>query len=1275
LTRSSKVSLAGWLSTGVAAAALAGASSPAAAAPDSAVKALVRQGVFWRARGRPELAAQSLQKALTADPDNIDALAALAAYAAEDGDAEAARRWTQRLRSVAPHDPRLERLTRAAEAPAVAAVVSRARKAVAAGDPARAIALYRHAFDGASPPPAYAQEYYHTLAGTAGGWEEGRRGLKRLADASPADPALQLAYAQVLTYRPAARREGIAALSRLGSGTGAPAESARQAWRQALLWLGGSAKDAQLYQAYLARSPQDEAVRAELGKATAAPAGASAGQTADRGAAARAEGFAALNRGEEALAEAGFARALKLDSRDRAALGGLGLVRLRQERFADAERLLARASGGERDARWAEALESARFFADLRKAQALAPRDPAGAEALLRPLTARPGRNRALALQLLGEVLLAQAKDVEAEAAYRAAAAADPAAAGVDLASARARVSHAKANRLWRSGDLAGADTSFETALAADPSDPWIRYDFARFLVGQGSPEAARGLMSAPGASNSAEAVFAASLFANDQGDPVEAARLMSRIPAGARTQQMRSLAEDLQVRSALAMARNARSAGRAFEAAGAVEAIASRPGLGVSAQAEVASALYDLGDAERAVAMAEKALTLPTEAAPGAYAGFVSVLAKAGRDAEAGALVRQLAARSAPTAENRRALAGLSATLAAQRSDRLRLAGDYAGAFDTLSAGFAVAPDDAGLLAALARLYQSGNLQAQAGRTFEALLQVRPGDPDALAGVAESALASGNLAKARAAVGQALASRGADPDLYLLSARISQAAGDRSGALRALSAARTLRQQQISRQTPAAGPVPYSTGAGPGAAGVLGPNPFARSSAPEAYDPAVLPTAPPEAWPRPAAVAATPAVFASAPPPVLTATATATAAASVGQDQVLAAIDQQIAQLAPAERPGMDARADYRGRSGEDGLSRLNELSAQASLSLPLFGAGRLSATMSPVALNAGTAAPASRRRFGTNAIPDALGVVAPRSGLAALDPGPQSAAGVAASLGLEVGGLKADVGTTPIGMGANRVVGGVSYEQRFGPTVSAKAFVERRPVTDSLASYAGAKDPVSGAIWGEVMRGSAGGNLSFDAPAYGAYVQGSASRYGGLNVPNNDGYEVNVGAYVRPYHTDDSRLQIGANLNHQHYAANQNFFSLGHGGYFSPQQFTSLSMPINYTVKRGRWRLELEGAPGYQTYTEDAAPYFPVNPELQGRLAALAVRNQTIQAVYPARTKDGFAASGRATVAYRIAPGAEAGGEARINTFGDYDEARFGLFLRVPFGAGSSR
>jgi tetratricopeptide (TPR) repeat protein len=116
---------------------------------------------------------------------------------------------------------------------------------------------------------------------------------------------------------------------------------------------------------------------------------------------------------------------LRIRAGDQDALGGLGVVRLRQERFAEAEPLLAKAGAGSAQsrARWSEALASARFYGGLRAAQvALTAGDAAKAERLVAPLAGGSGRDVALAQQMLGDALARQGRLAEAEAAYRQAA-------------------------------------------------------------------------------------------------------------------------------------------------------------------------------------------------------------------------------------------------------------------------------------------------------------------------------------------------------------------------------------------------------------------------------------------------------------------------------------------------------------------------------------------------------------------------------------------------------------------------------------------------------------------------------------------------------------------------------------------------------------------------------------------------------------------------------------------------------------------------------------
>ncbi|WP_279731127.1 tetratricopeptide repeat protein, partial [Sphingobium yanoikuyae] len=80
------------------------------------------------------------------------------------------------------------------------------------------------------------------------------------------------------------------------------------------------------------------------------------------GGASRASGFKALDANDLDGAERAFERAVAANRNDADALGGLGLVRLRQGRFGEARDLLDQASQRGSAGQWAQALASARFF-------------------------------------------------------------------------------------------------------------------------------------------------------------------------------------------------------------------------------------------------------------------------------------------------------------------------------------------------------------------------------------------------------------------------------------------------------------------------------------------------------------------------------------------------------------------------------------------------------------------------------------------------------------------------------------------------------------------------------------------------------------------------------------------------------------------------------------------------------------------------------------------------------------------------------------------------
>ncbi|MFZ4409630.1 MAG: tetratricopeptide repeat protein, partial [Paracraurococcus sp.] len=197
----------------------------AAAAPgpssgsDKAIAALLEQANYWKLQNRPDQVARALDRVLAVDPRNGEALAGAAQAQAQLGNRAAADALIARLRAASPGDARLQETDVTVRAATVdQTAVAEARRLAQTGRSAEAIAQYRAVFRGGTPPDSYAQEYYSTLAGTEGGFEDARAGLARLVERAPGDTRLQLTYAQVLTYRDATRADGIARLRRLAAG-------------------------------------------------------------------------------------------------------------------------------------------------------------------------------------------------------------------------------------------------------------------------------------------------------------------------------------------------------------------------------------------------------------------------------------------------------------------------------------------------------------------------------------------------------------------------------------------------------------------------------------------------------------------------------------------------------------------------------------------------------------------------------------------------------------------------------------------------------------------------------------------------------------------------------------------------------------------------------------------------------------------------------------------------------------------------------------------------
>jgi hypothetical protein len=243
---------------------------------------------------------------------------------------------------------------------------------------------------------------------------------------------------------------------------------------------------------------------------------------------------------------------------------------------------------------------------------------------------------------------------------------------------------------------------------------------------------------------------------------------------------------------------------------------------------------------------------------------------------------------------------------------------------------------------------------------------------------------------------------------------------------------------------------------------------------------------------------------------------------------------------------------------------------------------------------------------------------------------------------------------------MGRTKAVWRAEVTPQLSDHGSARAWFERKPVTDSVVSYAGTRDPVTGKVWGQVMSMGGGAGYSYDRDGNGVYGDVSYHSYRGDNVLDNHNVEVNAGGYIKAWGNDRSQLTAGVNVNYQAYGNNQNQFTYGQGGYFSPQSFLALSFPINYHYQYRKVEAKAGVTPGFQSFSQNQTDLYPTDAAAQATLNAAKAADNDVRNYYDSLSKTGFGISATGSLYYTLSPATRVGGEVSYNTFGSYNEFR---------------
>lgn len=1232
---------------------------------------LVEQGQYWQLHKNPQRAAEVWLKVLLLDPVQVDALYGLGLIGVQSGKPQQAQQHLARLQAIQPLPRQALQLAQdiALAQPQNQQRLEEARRLADAGERDKATAVFRALFDGQPPQGTIGREYYNNLAFNQADWSEARSGFQRLQREMPNDSIVALLYAKHLVRHEDSRAEGIRALAGLTQRTDI-AGDADESWRLALTWIGPpNAAQVPLFETYLKTHPDDGEIRAQMnkGKQQVATTGSKEWQPP----AEVARGLKALKEGDQATAEQAFQTRLNAQPDDADALGGLGVIRQQQHRLAEAEKLLGQATRQRDGSHWQAALDDVRYWSALQQARdALAKGQTAQALALvnqalsqtqngvdarlaLADIQASAGqfddaqRNYRQVLSLrrddpqaqegLVNVLLKSGKNDEALQLINSLPATGQAKIGQSARLQALRATQLAALAEQRN-DLPAARNALQDALRVEPDNIWTRFALARLNLAMGEPQKARDLINAmlQAHPDNADALYVSALLSVQMGEWKAAQTTLARLRPDQRTPDMQALAADVSLNLQLSQAIELGKRGQRQEALTLLERIQPMANNSPDRTASLASAYVDIGEPSRALALMRGRLQQTTAPSADFILQYAAVLLKTGEDTQVNQILRDLQNKPL-NAPARKRFDDLLYLYRIRQADQLRERGDLANAYDTLAPALAQRPGDSAAVAALARMYAANGDTVKALELYKPLLQRQPNDPQLLLGAADAAVLAHDTAFAEQALQQLLKTEPGNPQTLTEAARLYQNMGKTGTATDLLRKAVAIEQSEQRRSQ-----------GGQLAGSTVASNPFAgvSGSRNEVSRDTLLAAIPPPAQQMPGS-----APFAIDAPP------RPQQASNPFESQLprAALVSEDISPAELALNKILQVRSAYvtqgvsiRSNNSESGLSKLTDIETPLEINIPL-DESRVALRVTPVSLNAGSASSEALARFGNGAQSGSVGS--------------QKAEGVGLSVAVQrpADGLKADLGTTPLGFKYTTATGGISVDRPVSDTSNVRygVSVSRRPVTDSLTSFAGTTDKRSGQSWGGVTANGGRGQLSFDDNEVGAYGYASWHQLLGDHVESNSRSELGSGVYWYLQNATDSKLTVGLSMTGISYANNQDFFTYGHGGYFSPQTFFALGIPVTWAQRTGRLTYQVKGSVGVQHFEQDSVDYFPTDKAQQ---AASGLR-------YAGQNKTGIGYSVAAAAEYKVASNFLLGANLGLDNARDYQQLSGALSLRYQF------
>jgi hypothetical protein len=391
---------------------------------------------------------------------------------------------------------------------------------------------------------------------------------------------------------------------------------------------------------------------------------------------------------------------------------------------------------------------------------------------------------------------------------------------------------------------------------------------------------------------------------------------------------------------------------------------------------------------------------------------------------------------------------------------------------------------------------------------------------------------------------------------------------------------------------------------------------------------------------------------------------------------------EQQLSELESSYSGWLGGTALVNYRSGMLGYDRLAALEAPFEASTPLGYHARFTLVVKPVFLDSGQADGTSvitvqeytstGRRLVS--IPQPLGTdintgPSATTPAASTPPAQQNASGVGGELQLITPTFAISGGYTPYGFLVSNWTARVYLRPANGPVTFN---FTRDSIRDSQLSYSGLSDPGTASLsfpgfkWGGVVADQ--GTMEFSrGDATSGYYIGLGGQYiSGYNVKDNFRIDGNGGAYWRvKTYPEYGNLSVGGNFFGMHYDNDQDAFTFGMGGYFSPQFYFLANVPVTWV---GHYMTHLHyqivGGLGIQAFQQDLTPLYPLAAQ---QSIEIALNNAALPALTSVAANYDF----RGNLAYQIGPHWFAGGFLSANNTRNFNSASAGFSIHYMFRA----